>query len=411
MGTPADGDGATLSVTAAQVRAFRAAVHRLDRRAAGPDAITRVAGLCGLQDSPPGSAAVALHARVEGLTPRALDQALAVDRTLVRTWAMRGAPFVVPTADLAVFTTGVLPVDEDARTRLVVGVRAALDDLSGGLDDYVAVTADVVREVLHGQRLEIDELGRRVADRVAPTLSEHDRTVWRAEGPYARGQALGEAVVHFCIRILTLQQVLCFAPREGRRAPFVLLSEWLDDVPRQDDGDARRELATRHLRAHGPTTPAGLARWLGVAASDAAAWWDLVVDDVVRVAVDGSPRWLLAEDRDALEAARAGTIDGVRLLPPGDPLLQAPDREVLVPDRTHQRRLWRALHAPGALLVDGEVVGTWRGRRRSGHLEVAVEPFHPLIPAANAAVEEAAQALALARDGTEATVTVGEPSG
>lgn len=51
-----------------------------------------VAGLYGLQDSPPGAATMALHARVEGMTSEVFEQALAVDRTLVRTWAMRGAP-------------------------------------------------------------------------------------------------------------------------------------------------------------------------------------------------------------------------------------------------------------------------------------------------------------------------------
>lgn len=396
-------------VTAAQVRAHRATVHRLDRRLTGPDAIAEVAGRCGLQDSPPGSAAMALHARVEGVTPEVVDRALATDRTLVRTWAMRGAPFLVPTVDLPVFTTGVLPVDQDARTRLVVGVRGALEQLSGGLDDHVAATADAVREVLAGQRLEVNELGRRVAARVEPTLPEPDREAWTAEGPYARGQPLGEAVVHFCLRILTLQQVLCFAPRDGRTAPFVLLSEWLEDVPRLADHAARRELVTRYLHAYGPTTPAGLAGWLGVSASDATAWWGLVEDELVRVDVDGSTRWLLADDRAALAATRGGTVEGVRLLPPGDPILQGPDRELLVPDPAHRRQVWRSLHAPGALLIDGEVAGTWRGRKRSDRLAVVVQPFHPLASDDLTAIDDAAQALAAVRGTTDATVEVSGP--
>lgn len=399
-----------VSVSAARVRAFRARTHRLDVRAAGEGAVVEVAGLCGIQDSPPGAAAMSLHARVEGVTPEVIEQALAVDRTLVRTWAMRGAPYVVPTVDLPVFTTGVLPVDEDARTRLVVGVQQALASLSGGLDDHVAVAADAVRDVLAGRRLEIRELGRQVAERVRPTLPPHDRTVWETEGPYARGQSLGEGVVHFCVRILALQQVLCFAPRHGRTAPFVLLSEWLEDIPQLDAGEARRELATRFLRAYGPSTPGGLARWLGVATPDAAAWWGLVQDDVVRVDVDGSPHWLLAEDMDTLGRSQDDPIHGVRLLPPGDPFLQLADREVLVPDPARQRQLWRSLHSPGALLLDGEVVGTWRGRKRSSCLEVTVEPFRRLPSATHAAIDEEADALALVRGSRTATVAVGEPS-
>lgn len=45
------------------------------------------------------------------------------------------------------------------------------------------------------------------------------RATWRAEAPYATGQPLGEAVVHFCLRILCLDQVVCFAQREGNTAP------------------------------------------------------------------------------------------------------------------------------------------------------------------------------------------------
>jgi hypothetical protein len=32
--------------------------------------------------------------------------------------------------------------------------------------------------------------------------------------------------VHFCIRILALRRVVCFAPRAGNKAPFVLVDEW-----------------------------------------------------------------------------------------------------------------------------------------------------------------------------------------
>ena len=409
MNGSAGGGRVALSVTAAQVRVLLTKAHRLDERA-GEDAVCAVAGLSGVQDSPPGAAAMVLHARAGGITSAVLERALTVDRTLVRTWAMRGAPYVVPTADLSVFTTGVLPVDEKARTNLLVGVRQALDELSGGLDDYVAAAADAVREVLSGQRLEINELGREVAERMGSALPEHDRAAWKAEGPYAKGQPLGEGVVHFCIRILTLQQLLCFAPRQGRTAPFVLLSEWLDGVPQLTGEAARRELARRFLRAYGPSTPAGLARWLGVAASDAPAWWNLIRDDRVRVDVDGSHRWLLVEDLQTLQASRGGAITGVRLLPPRDPFLQLPHREVLVADRAQQRQLWRPLHSPGALLLDGAIAGTWRGRKKSSRLEITVAPFRPLPRTALTSIDDAAQALALARGAVNATVAVGGPS-
>lgn len=401
-------DRPALSVTAAEVRALRVKAHRLDQRVMGKDALSQVAGTCGLQDSPPGAATTAFHARVADLTPAVLERALAIDRTLVRTWAMRGAPHVVPTADLSVFTTGVLPVDEEARTRLIQGVRQALDGLTGHLDDIAAATADAVPRVLAGRQLDVHELGRQVAERIGATLPQGDRAVWNAEGPYSEGQPLGEAVVHFCLRILTLQQIVCFAPRQGGKAPFVLVSEWLHDVPQLSASVARRELVTRYLRAFGPSTATALAAWLGVVPSDARAWWDLVKDDVVPIDVDGSCAWLLAEDLATLEASEDGTVHGVRLLPPSDPFLQPADRELLVSDREQQRRLWRSPHSPGALLVDGHVVGTWRGRTRSSRLDITVVPFRHLSSAARSAIHDEAQALGRLRGVKHTTVGLGD---
>jgi hypothetical protein len=51
-----------------------------------------------------------------------------------------------------------------------------------------------------------------------------------------------------------------------------------------------------------------------------------------------------------------------RLLPSGDAyfLLQGADRELLVVDSGRRGELWTSRVWPGALLVGGEVVGTWR---------------------------------------------------
>lgn len=88
----------------------------------------------------------------------------------------------------------------------------------------------------------------------------------------------------------------------------------------------------------------------------------------------GRQAGLPADRLDALRAARPAP--GVRLLPPGDPFLQGRDRDVLVPEKPHQKQLWRIIGNPGALLVDGEVAGVWRAKMAGrGALEVTVTPF------------------------------------
>lgn len=382
------------------VIARRMRAHGLGERVP-VDRLAEVVGACGVQDSPPGAALLALHARVEGLTPEHLDRAITEDKVLVRTWAMRGAPFLVPSADAAVFTTGVLPPTERGREHLVVGVRQALRSLGMGLDEAVTATRAEIVTVLSGRHLPIGALGAEISARIAATLAPRQRERWRAEGPYAEGQPLGEAVVHFCVRILTLEQVVCFAPREGTSYPFVLVDEWLGGaVPQLPPGQARAELVRRYLRCHGPSTRAELAAWLGVRSGDAADWWALVRDELTEVDT-GRRAWLLTEDAVALGSAPRP--QGVRLLPPRDPYTQSRDRtSILAPE--HHRSVWTGAGEPGSVLVDGSIAGTWRSRTAGHGLTVTVTPFVPLTRRQTEQVRTEAAALGTLRGATSVQV-------
>jgi hypothetical protein len=83
----------------------------------------------------------------------------------------------------------------------------------------------------------------------------------------------------------------------------------------------------------------------------------------------------------------------VRLLPSGDALflLQGRDRELLVPDDGLRDRLWTSRVWPGALLVDGEIAGTWR--RSTSRLTIG--PWRGLTAGERAAAEEEAASLPL----------------
>ena len=108
--------------------------------------------------------------------------------------------------------------------------------------------------------------------------------------------------------------------------------------------------------------------------------------DVAEVEVDGERRWVLDADLDALRSAGSGPTGGaddaptVRLLGPFDLFLQARDRETLVPAAAHRKALWPTLGRPGAVLVDGEVVGTWRPRASGGSLRLQVDRWVPWDP-------------------------------
>ncbi len=67
------------------------------------------------------------------------------------------------------------------------------------------------------------------------------------------------------------------------------------------------------------------------------------------------------------------TAEGVRLIPPGDPYLQKPNRPLLAPAAELRRRLFRPVASPGAVLKGGRLAGLWRVRAKGEKAEIAVE--------------------------------------
>ncbi|HEY4024435.1 MAG TPA: winged helix DNA-binding domain-containing protein [Pseudonocardiaceae bacterium] len=366
---------AVARVRTSDVIAFRLRTHHLTSRQPADD-VPEVAGACGIQNSPPGSALLALHARAEDVTRGRVEHLVGEDKSLLQTWCMRGAPFYFPTTDAPVFTTGVLPATEAARLHLIVGVDGALNQLGMGLDDAVDSTAEEIAAVLSGRQLAINELGEELAERIAGRLSSTQRKIWQAEGPYGANQPLGEGVVHFCIRMLTLRGIVCLASRSENKAPFVLLEEWLGrPLPQVDPDRARATLLRRYLRCYGPSTRKDFAAWVGVHAGDVDPWWSTVEDELTPVEFDGNRAWILAEDLGVLRSPPEAR--GVRLLPPRDPYTQMRDRETIV-DKQHHREVWKTVGEPGTVLADGRIVGIWRPRKSGRTLAVKVTTFRSL---------------------------------
>jgi hypothetical protein len=100
--------------------------------------------------------------------------------------------------------------------------------------------------------------------------------------------------------------------------------------------------------------------------------------------------WILAEDEPALRAG-PGLAAPARLLPSGDPffLLHGSDRALTVPDAGRRNSLWTSRVWPGAVLVEGEIAGTWR---RAGPT-LNVRPWRRLSTSAREAVVAEAESL------------------
>jgi hypothetical protein len=164
-----------------------------------------------------------------------------------------------------------------------------------------------------------------------------------------------------------------------------------------------------YLRFYGPAPVKAIATYLDAGARDVTAH---LPDDVLQVQVDGvdpkPKRYLLTSDVDALAGGAGRATSGiVRLVGSHDPYLQLRDRELLVADTAKQKDLWRVLGRPGAVLVDGEVLGTWRPRASGGTLALSVEPWTSLARKLRTAVQHEAERLAAHRDVRLTKVDIG----
>lgn len=169
------------------------------------------------------------------------------------------------------------------------------------------------------------------------------------------------------------------------------------------DKDARARLTRHALHHHGPLTADELAAWLSVGRDDVRARLDAVAAAVSEVDRDGDEAYALTDDLAALEDPPPA--DSVRLLGPGDPLLDGRDRGTVIPDHDGHGEVWKAVASPGVVLARGKVVGTWRAKAKGKALAVTVTPLAGAWLPAVAKLQPEADALAAARGRGRGTVT------
>ena len=250
----------------------------------------------------PRAAVLSVNARVEHTVSSTWQ-----DPALVQIWGPRYSVYAVAAHDLGVFTLGRFPHEPPAQRR-------------------AADLASRLAALLDGRTIAFGEAARALGE-------PHNRLRYAA--------TTGSVVLRW----------------DGARQPTVRTVP----PPEIDPADARRELARRYLRVFGPSNAESFGVWAGIRAPAAVAVFEQLRESLTPVTTPIGPRSILSGDEQAIR----NTLEpapSVRLLPSGDSyfLLQGVDRQLLVQRPDQRALLWTSRVWPGAILAEGEIVGTWR---------------------------------------------------
>lgn len=303
-----------MTLTWAQVRARRLQRSRLTEPAAS--AVEAVRDTCGIQAQLQAAAELGVRLRVDGDAD--VRAALWRDRTLVRTWTLRGTLHLHPADELGLWTAAARAAGRD-------------DPAADLLAAFEAVLAD-------GEPRLREELAAEVSARVGE---------W-ARAPLSSGWAylIGDAAA---------AGILCNGPPRGAKVTFVHARSWVGPFREWNEQDALREALRRYVRAYGPVRD---AHFIG-------APLDAIQDELEPVDVEGKRGWILAGDGDFPDPAPS-----VFLLPQydvyvlgfreRDHLLWGAAKELYWDTRWLKRGRYESPVSFRNVVVDGAIAGKWR---------------------------------------------------
>jgi hypothetical protein len=297
----------------------------------------------------------AIGLRMRSATEGAIEQALA-DRTIVRTWPMRGTLHFVAPADARWMLKLLTP-------RIVA--RCAGQYRRMELDEAVfSRSRDVLTKALQGGK----QLSRGAIYRALETAG------------IATANQRGLHILAW----LAQAGVICFGARAGKQQTFALLDEWIPQAKTLERDEALAELAGRYFMSHGPASLQDFAWWSGLTVADARAGLAMVKSRLLQATVAGQSYWLASSPPVAKD--RSPTA---HLLPAYDEYTVAYQDRSAVLDPLYAEQAGNGIFSRTAV-VDGQVVGVWKRVLKSNSVVITPSYFTKLDKAQARAVAAAA---------------------
>ena len=354
-----------VKVSSAQVNAWRLSHHHLVRRARKGEIERVVSDLCGVQAQVLSSAALAIWARVDGITLQDVQDALWKHRSLVKTWCMRGTLHLLAASDLPTYV---------AARKMTQVIRE--DWLTPDVDvDTRKSIVSSIREALDGKSLTREKLAEEVVRQLglSTKMRKHMLSGW--------GNLLHPAAE---------SGYLCFGPSQGTKVTFVRPDQWIGKWNEPNGPEAWKTLLRRFFETYGPADHHDLGHWWGLRPDKARTIMEHITNELGEVDFEGENRYVLRAHLEGLSDEE--NVQSVRLLPSWDVYVMFYHPRELFISKIHREKIFTKLQGNRpVLLVNGVAGGVWEQERKGRHIEIRVRPFgHISSEQRNRVKEEAA---------------------
>jgi hypothetical protein len=301
----------------------------------------------------------AIGLRAANSTEAGIEQAIA-DRTIIRTWPMRGTLHFVAPADVhSMLELLAPPVIAGNRRRQQ---QLELDDktlarcrtlFTKGLQGGKQLTRDALYALLEGARIGTgNQRGYHI--------------LWR----------------------LAQEGVICFAARQNKQTTFALLDEWVKPARKLKREEALAEVTKRYFSGHGPATLPDFAWWSGLRMVEAKTGLEMVASSLRKETHGMTTYWTSREP-----TASPADISNAYLLPGFDEYLLGYNDRSAVLDPQHAQKLVPDNNGRflATMIMNGRVVGTWKRTLTKKAVRIVMEPFTSLNKTAKQAFTAAAE--------------------
>ena len=259
-----------LEISDSKALAFRLRRHHLAKPASKKMLAEVTGDICGIQSQLYSAAQVSLGIRHNNLKPEHIDKALWEDRVLAKFWMMRQTVHIFPTADHALYTSGLGAISDG-----IVAWALRNGMKRNELEKVVEATIEVLENGILSRKEIVERVKKSTGKKALRWLLHSWGGLMKI--PVMRGEIL-------------------FGPSSGGESTFVRKDFWIGKTKSIPTEEAQEEIFRRYLKAFGPAKLRDFGYWSMLRVGDARKIYSRIQDEIGEVSVDGEPMLILEED-------------------------------------------------------------------------------------------------------------------